>query len=83
MRPAVGHTYLLKESDYRFGTGKILVTVTNVVEKTEYNGEPWWTVQGHVCAAMPDYFGGWEYREFVQLREADLHRERIRLGGTG
>jgi hypothetical protein len=78
MRPAVGATYFLKESDYRFGTGQILVTVTNIVEQTEYNGEPWWTIQGQVRTAIPDYLGGWEFREFLQVREANLHRERIR-----
>jgi hypothetical protein len=83
MRPAIGQTYWLREPDYRFGTGAILAVVTKVIEEAEYNGEPWWTVQGHVSAVMHDYFGPWEYRAFLQVRGPGLDRLKVKLPGPG
>jgi hypothetical protein len=64
----VGHAYQLRESDYRFGTGTILVHVTEVMGPTEYDPEPWWRVKGHVAIGTAEHHGGWQYREFLEVR---------------
>lgn len=77
MKPVIGHTYQLKEPDYRFGVGPILVTVTRVLGETTYDREPWWLVQGFVAVGTADNHGGWQRREFLEIRGNDLHFARI------
>jgi hypothetical protein len=36
---------------------------------------------GHVSAVMPNYFGPWEYREFLQIRGMNLDRAKAKLPG--
>lgn len=43
--PIVGETYLLKEPDYRFGTGPLLVRVARVIAPVEFDTEVWWQVE--------------------------------------
>jgi hypothetical protein len=83
MKPRIGDVYNLKEPDYRFGTGKILVRVNSVIEEAEYNGERCWTIQGHVAMVQPNYFGAWQYREFLQIRAAALYQSRVEPAERG
>ena len=77
MKPVVGHTYELKEPEYRFGVGTILVSVTKVIGETDYDSERWWKVQGHVAIGTAHNHGGWQHRNFLEVRGADLHRLRV------
>jgi hypothetical protein len=46
--PQVGTVYLLKEADYQFGVGALLIRVTEVIRATEYGGEDWFEVEALV-----------------------------------
>ena len=79
MKPVVGHAYQLKEPDYQFGVGTVLLIVTRVVEQIEYDREPWWWVEGRVAIGTVDHHGGWQHREFIGVRAASLRRSMIRV----
>jgi hypothetical protein len=44
--PVVGATYALQESDYKFGTGPLMVQVTRVIEPVLFDADTWWHVEG-------------------------------------
>jgi hypothetical protein len=46
--PEIGATYLLKDADYQFGVGPLLVKVTRVLRATQYGGEDWYEVEARV-----------------------------------
>ena len=78
----IGHTYQLTEPDYRFGTGTILVTVSTVVGQTEYDREPWWMVHGRVAVGTTENHGGWQNRDFLEVRGNSLHLARVMVTDT-
>jgi hypothetical protein len=77
VKPVVGHTYQLAEPDYRFGAGPILITVTHVVGQTDYDNESWWTVHGRSATGTAEGHGGWQHREFLDVRSRNLRSARV------
>ena len=77
MRPVVGHTYQLKEAEYRFGVGTILVTVARVAGQTGYESEPWWRVEAYTAYGTAEHHGGWEFRAFLEIKARNLRSARV------
>lgn len=77
MRPVVGHAYQVKEADYRYGTGTILVVVTGVLGEIEYQGEQWWRVKARVAIGTVPNHGGWQDRDSIDVRATNLHLARV------
>lgn len=45
MRPVPRAVYALREEDYRYGLGPIVVKVTKVLDESVFDNEPWWNVE--------------------------------------
>lgn len=72
LEPQVGHAYQVKEADYCYGTGTILVQVTAVLGQIEYKGEPWWRLKARVAVGTVINHGGWQDWDSIDVRGANL-----------
>jgi hypothetical protein len=62
--PVVGASYLLAESDYKFGVGELLARITRVVGPVDFGEggrvEVWWEVEAH--CTVPRHAGPGQHR---------------------
>jgi hypothetical protein len=73
--PVIGQTYLLREADYRYGVGPLLVRVTKVLEPSHFGEggkvEVWWLIEA--MTKPPDATGPGLQRE-LYVRASSLPR---------